>query len=159
VNLHYYRIKPTQFGEPMFVIIDGDTLDVTLDLGAKVSTDMRVRLYGINTPESHDRTPEPELAKGLAAKEFLQETLYSTRISLNASLIVETHKIRHRTGEIGERRGKYGRYLVSLWLRSPDGTLIDVNRAMVANGHANFYGGGKRPELGTWQWLGEEQLG
>jgi endonuclease YncB( thermonuclease family) len=51
--------------------------------------------------------------------------------------------------------------MVSLWTdplsSAEDGTMVDVNRAMVTSGHANRYTGGKRPKLGTWEWLGKEQ--
>ena len=152
MNLYYYALES-------YDVIDGDTIDATIDLGFGVLIQHRLRLMGINTPESHNRTPEPERNVGLLAKKFLEETLYGTAESLDARVLVQTHRIQRRTGDIDERTGKYGRYMVNLWLASSDGTLIDVNRLMVAEGHANLYTGGKRPALGTWVWLGEEQLG
>jgi micrococcal nuclease len=161
MNLFYYGIKS-------FRVIDGDTLDMTIDLGFDVLIEHRVRLYGINTPESHGRTPEPEKTKGLAAKDALSDLLYDPRMSplLDSrsadikhpvKIIVQTHRIKRRSGEIDERTGKYGRYMVSLWLEAADGTMTDINRTMVTSGHANLYTGGKRPKLGTWEWLGKEQ--
>jgi endonuclease YncB( thermonuclease family) len=47
--------------------------------------------------------------------------------------------------------------MVSLWVEAEDGTLTDINRRLVAEGYANRYTGGKRPALGTWEWLGEDQ--
>ena len=55
-------------------IIDGDTIDVTLDLGFDVCTRQRVRLLGIDTPESRTRDLE-EKKKGLAAKAFTKDLL------------------------------------------------------------------------------------
>jgi micrococcal nuclease len=150
MNLFYYGAKS-------FRIIDGDTLDMTIDLGFGVLIEHRVRLYGINTPESHGRTPEPEKTKGIDAKNALAGLLHNPKTHLPEKVLVQTHKIRRRTGEIDERTGKYGRYMVSLWVEAPGGILIDINRALVENGHANLYTGGSRPELGTWEWLGKEQ--
>ena len=152
MNLFYYGVKS-------FRVIDGDTLDMTMDLGFGVMIEHRVRLYGINTPESHGRTPEPEKAKGIAAKDALSAFLHNSSTHLPEKIIVQTHKIRRRSGDIDERTGKYGRYMVSLWVEAEDGTMEDINRRLVAEGHANLYTGGKRPELGTWEWAGEGQLG
>ena len=53
-------------------VVDGDTIDVTIDLGFKVWKKMRVRMEGINTPESRTRDLE-EKKRGLAAKDRLKE--------------------------------------------------------------------------------------
>jgi micrococcal nuclease len=151
MNLFYYGAKS-------FRVIDGDTLDMTIDLGFGVMIEHRVRLYGINTPESHGRTPEPEKSKGIAAKDALTGLLHNPTTHRPGKVIVQTHKIRRRSGDIDERTGKYGRYMVSLWIEAEDGTMTDVNRTLVESGHANLYTGGKRPKLGTWRWDGEEQL-
>ena len=150
MNLFYYGVKS-------FRVVDGDTLDMTMDLGFGVMIEHRVRLYGINTPESHGRTPEPERARGIAAKNALGDLLHSPKTHLPEKILVQTHRIKRRSGEIDERTGKYGRYMVSLWTEAQDGALTDINRAMVTSGHANLYTGGKRPALGTWEWLGKEQ--
>jgi micrococcal nuclease len=154
MNLFYYGVKS-------FRVIDGDTLDMTMDLGFGVLIERRVRLYGINTPESHSRTPEPEKSKGIAAKNALSAFLHNSSTHRPEKIIVQTHKIRRRSGDIDERTGTYGRYMVSLWTdplsSAEDGTMTDINRAMVTSGHANLYTGGKRPALGTWEWLGKEQ--
>ena len=55
-------------------VVDGDTIDVTIDLGFKVWKKMRVRMEGINTPESRTRDLE-EKKRGLAAKDRLKEIL------------------------------------------------------------------------------------
>jgi micrococcal nuclease len=147
VNLYFYRVK-------QWDVIDGDTLDLTIDLGFDTLATRRVRLMGINTPESHSRASDTERRKGNAAKEFLRATLASEHAK---EVLIQTHKIRRRTGEIDERTGKYGRYMATLWVMGEDGEMIDVNRGLVAKGHANLYDGGKRPD--EWEWLGEEQLG
>ena len=55
-------------------IVDGDTIDVTLDLGFSVLYKSRVRLYGIDTPESRTRDKD-EKVRGLLSKEFLKLNL------------------------------------------------------------------------------------
>lgn len=142
MNLYYYRVRDA-------VVIDGDTLDLVIDLGFDVRLSQRCRLYGINTPESHSRASVTERAKGEAAKSYLHALIDGPR------LYVQTHRIQRRTGEIDERTGKYGRYLVTLWRETPYG-LRDVGAELVENGHANVYHGGARPD--EWEWLGEGQV-
>ena len=55
-------------------VVDGDTLDATIDLGFDTWKKIRIRLVGINTPESRTRDLE-EKARGLAAKDFVVDTL------------------------------------------------------------------------------------
>lgn len=76
-------------------VIDGDTLDVTVDLGFFLTSRMRVRLRGVNTPE----TRGPERPEGLKVKAFVQEQL-----PLGKHVVIDTYKI-----------GKYGRYLADLF--------------------------------------------
>lgn len=150
MNLFYYRVREWE-------VIDGDTLDLVIDVGFHVRVAERVRLMGVNTPESHSRAPEPERSKGIDAKNWLHHALIDAR-SAGAEVYVQTHRIVRRSGDVDERTGKYGRYMVTLWIKAKDGTLQDLNHALVAQGHANFYDGGKRPALGSWEWAGEEQL-
>ena len=51
-------------------VVDGDTIDVTLDLGFSIQYQARIRLHGINTPESRTRD-KAEKARGLAAKDYV----------------------------------------------------------------------------------------
>ena len=116
-------------------VVDGDTIDVTIDLGFKVWKKMRVRMEGINTPESRTRDLE-EKKRGLAAKDRLKEILLynSNKCVLKVSGV-----------------GKYGRALATVLvdslspLNGKDGiTLIDVNKQLIEEGHAVEYWGGKR---------------
>ena len=116
-------------------VVDGDTIDVTIDLGFKTWKKVRVRMEGINTPESRTRDLE-EKKKGLAAKARLQEILdyNSNECVLKVSGV-----------------GKYGRALATVLVESlsplngEDGvTLIDVNKQLIEEGHAVEYWGGKR---------------
>jgi len=149
MNYYFYRVK-------RWTVIDGDTLDLDIDLGFDTTVSHRVRLMGVNTPESHSRASETEQVKGEAAKAYLKNLLVRAG-RVGKAVVVETHKIVRRSGDVDERTGKYGRYMVTLWIEGKGGTMQNVNRALVVNGHANVYVGGKRPD--EWEWLGEEQLG
>jgi micrococcal nuclease len=116
-------------------VVDGDTIDVTIDLGFSVWKKMRVRMEGINTPESRTRDLE-EKKRGLAAKDRLKSILEfnDNKCVLKVSGV-----------------GKYGRALATVLVESlsplngEDGiTLIDVNKQLIEEGHAVEYWGGKR---------------
>ena len=116
-------------------VVDGDTIDVTIDLGFKTWKKVRVRMEGINTPESRTRDLE-EKKKGLAAKARLQEILgyNSNKCVLKVSGV-----------------GKFGRAIASVYVDtlSPASdkssmTEINVNKQLIEEGHAVAYDGGKR---------------
>ncbi len=107
--------------------IDGDTVDLDMDLGCSIHNHVRVRLYGINTPEIHGvKKDSDEYRRGAAATEFLRELVEGKMLT------IRTHK---------DRKGKYGRYLAELWL---PGAKQSVNSILVEKGHAVEYFGGKR---------------
>ena len=115
-------------------IVDGDTVDATIDLGFDVLYKTRVRLYGINTPETRTKDLE-EKAKGLAAKERLNEII-NKAVHMGHRLILQT-----------KEKGKFGRYLGVIIIEDcrPDhDTRTDVNQLLVEEGHAEPYYGGKR---------------
>ena len=112
-------------------VIDGDTIDAYIDLGFSVKVKKRIRLHGINTPESRTRDLE-EKARGLAAKNRLKAILEGAKsIQLNSFGV-----------------GKYGRCLGELHVDMLDGkeciTLTNVNQLLITEGHAVAYHGGKR---------------
>ncbi len=107
-------------------VIDGDTVDAEIDLGFDVFVRQRIRLYGINTPESRT-TNLSEKEKGLAAKQRLIELL-------PREFVVET---------ILNKRGKYGRVLGILQVQNEDETLTNINDLLVEEGHAVRYMLGK----------------
>ena len=116
-------------------VVDGDTIDVIIDLGFSVWKKMRVRMEGINTPESRTRDLE-EKKRGLAAKDRLKNILEFN----NNECILKVSWV-----------GKYGRALATVLVESlsplngEDGiTLIDVNKQLIEEGHAVEYWGGKR---------------
>jgi len=106
-------------------VVDGDTVDVTLDLGFDVKLHkQRVRLHGIDTPESRTRNLA-EKKLGLAAKERLKE------------LCVGTFKVK----SLG--KGKYGRVLGIPY--TEDGQ--DICQMLIDEGHAVEYFGGKKKKV------------
>jgi micrococcal nuclease len=112
-------------------VIDGDTIDVNIDLGFDISVKKRVRFSGINTPESRTRDLE-EKKLGLAAKDRVQSILDE-----NASFIVESKKI-----------GKFGRVLGEIFINTVDTVKteekVSLNELLKTEGHAVEYHGGKR---------------
>ena len=108
-------------------VVDGDTIDVNIDLGFDITVHKRVRLAGIDTPESRTRDLE-EKKRGLAAKYRLTEILDM------GSLVVESKEV-----------GKYGRVLGVLIIYPDNLDLpINVNEMLVDEGHAVEYDGGKK---------------
>ncbi len=119
-----YEYKAT-----LIKVVDGDTIDIDIDLGMKISYRIRARLMGINTPETYGVKKESDEYKaGMAAKQRLIDLL-----SINPDgFVVRTHK---------DRKGKYGRYLVDVYV---DEDNKHVNEILVEEGHAIYYDGGKR---------------
>ena len=110
--------------------VDGDTVDVDIDLGFGVwLKDQRVRLYGVNAPESRTRDLE-EKKLGLAAKDFCKNFCKE-----GETAILKTKSY--------DAKGKYGRILGEIWSagESADQSLIEY---LVEKGHATRYYGGKR---------------
>ena len=110
-------------------VVAGDTADAMIDLGFNTHIKRRVRMYGINTPESRTRDLE-EKKRGLAAKDRLQE-------------LVDDNKIVMRSWG----KGKYGRVLGELFIEEPSEigpSYKDINNILIKEGHAEYYLGGKR---------------
>jgi len=108
-------------------IVDGDTVDLIIDLGFDVSYKARVRLHGVNTPETRTRDLE-EKALGLAAKEYVSDWL------------AEHDTVYVRTMKDGS--GKYGRILGYIY---SDALMSHcLNDDIIDSGHGESYYGGKR---------------
>tara|TARA_B100000519_G_C14252620_1_gene443265 strand:- start:2215 stop:2577 length:363 start_codon:yes stop_codon:yes gene_type:complete len=110
-------------------VVDGDTLDANIDLGFDVTIKKRIRLVGINTPESRTRDKE-EKKRGLAAKEALLEMIEST--NEKDYFVLES-----------EGLGKFGRVLGRLHIKTKNGECC-INEQLIKDGHAVEYYGGKR---------------
>jgi micrococcal nuclease len=107
-------------------VIDGDTIDAAVDLGFFTHRNIRVRIYGINTPETRTRDLD-EKERGFAAKERLEQMLKDAD-----EVILKSHGV-----------GKFGRCLGEI--RTIQGNHShDVAATLIAEGHGVAYFGGKR---------------
>ena len=123
--------------------VDGDTVDVDIDLGFGVwLKDERVRIMGIDTPESRT-SDKVEKVFGLAAKNRLKELLAE-----GGKLITTENK----NGE--DMKGKFGRILGDF--RAPDGRL--VTDIMIQEGHCVAYFGGPKEEIQMKHMANREKL-
>ncbi len=93
-------------------VVDGDTIDLTIDLGFKITTHQRIRLTGIDTPEIFSvKKNSEEYKKGVEVKEFVEARLAAN----NNKVIVETEKVTE----------KYGRYVGTITFADNETTLND----------------------------------
>lgn len=95
-------------------VVDGDTVDVLIDLGFNIKTKQRVRLHGVDAPETRTRDLI-EKQQGLQAKQYLEQLFKHAN-----TVTLKSHKI-----------GKYGRVIASLYA---DG--VSVCEHLVREGHA-----------------------
>ena len=116
------------FVEEVKNVVDGDTIDVVIDLGFDILFSSRVRLAGIDTPESRT-TDKAEKALGLEAKEYLKKQLKDAK-----SVIIRTEKMNSSE--------KYGRILGWVYI---NGESESVNNKMINSGYA-------------WGYLGETKV-
>ena len=112
-------------------VLDGDTIDVLIDLGFDLFKKERVRIAGVDTPEKRTRDLE-EKALGLDATEWMKKHLEDT-IAGDEELIIRT--------ELVGGMGKYGRLLG--WLYVGDDT-VSLNEQMIEEGYAWEYDGGTK---------------
>ena len=119
--MYEYRIKK------VLRVVDGDTIDVDIDLGFNVSYTQRVRLAGIDTPESRT-TDLKEKALGLEVKEYLKHLLENAE-----DIVIQTEK--------PDSSEKYGRILGWLFINDEDTSL---NEKMISEGYAWEYDGGTK---------------
>jgi len=112
-------------------VLDGDTIDVTIDLGFDLYKKERVRVAGVDTPEKRTRNLE-EKELGIDATNWLKKELEDV-LSGDDELIVRT--------ELHGGVGKYGRLLG--WLYVGDET-VSLNEQMITQGYAHAYDGGTK---------------
>jgi len=116
------------FVEEVKNVVDGDTIDVVIDLGFDILFASRVRLAGIDTPESRT-TDKAEKVLGLEAKEYLKKQLKDAK-----SVVIRTEKMNSSE--------KYGRILGWVYV---NGESESVNNKMINDGYA-------------WGYLGETKV-
>lgn len=135
--MYEYRCK-------ILKIVDGDTVDVDIDLGFGVWLKKeRVRMMGIDTPESRTRDKVEKLF-GLSAKQYVKDNMPT-----NSMQILKTEI--DRSG--GDKKGKFGRILGDFIL--DDKRLTDM---MIEDGHAVAYFGGSKEEIQMKHMANREKL-
>ena len=112
-------------------VLDGDTIDVTIDLGFDLYKKERVRVAGVDTPEKRTRNLE-EKALGLDATAWIKDKLEGA-VDGDDDLIIRT--------ELDGGVGKYGRLLGWLYIGDSD---LSLNEQMITEGYAWAYDGGKK---------------
>ncbi|MAB60360.1 MAG: hypothetical protein CMO46_07425 [Verrucomicrobiales bacterium] len=131
-------------------VVDGDTIDVTLDLGFDVCTRQRVRLLGIDTPESRTRDLE-EKKFGLLSKKKLKEWCLKAVASEKDDI-----EIQLRCPE-ADSRGKFGRILAEVWV-CEDGEWTNVNEWMCKEGYAVPYVGQNKNDVEALHMANREKV-
>ena len=115
----------TYFVKSVDRVVDGDTIDIIIDLGFDLTKKERVRLAGIDTPEKRTKNPK-EKEMGYQASEFLEMHL------------MEASKLTVKT----EKEGKFGRMLG--WLYKSEEDTMSINQIMIDKGYAWAYDGGTK---------------
>jgi micrococcal nuclease len=118
-------------------VVDGDTVDVVIDLGFDIHFATRVRLYGMDTPESRTRNKD-EKVRGLMSKDFLKEWMEKDDV------IIRTRK---------DKKGKFGRVLGEMLVRGEN-----VNKLMVKECYAVEYYGQSKDDIEKQHMLNREVL-
>ena len=112
-------------------VVDGDTIDVTIDLGFDLYKKERVRIAGVDTPEKRTRDKE-EKALGIDATNWMKEKL-DAAIKGDDELTIRT--------ELKGGMGKYGRLLGWLYVGESN---VSLNEVMIGEGYAWPYDGGTK---------------
>ena len=120
-------------------VVDGDTIDVVLDLGFSILHKCRVRLYGIDTPESRTRDKD-EKVRGKLASKFLQNA-----IDIGNKVVIET--------KLKDSKGKFGRVLGNVII---DG--VNINQKMIDNYLAVAYFGQSKDDIELEHLVNRETL-
>ena len=115
----------TYFVKSVDRVVDGDTIDISIDLGFDLTKKERVRLAGIDTPEKRTKD-QKEKEMGYQATEFLEMHL------------MEAKKLTGKT----EKEGKFGRMLG--WLYKSETDTTSINQIMIDKGYAWSYDGGTK---------------
>ncbi len=96
-------------------VYDGDSVTAVLDLGLHIKVEVKLRLYGIDTPELRGEERE----KGLAARDFLRYLI------LDRDVIIHTIK---------DKTGKFGRLLAKIYIDE-----VNINKLLIEKGYAEVY--------------------
>src|SRR5210317_1146146 len=140
-------MQQNEYDVHLVKVVDGDTVDVDIDLGFGICLkDERVRIMGIDTPESRT-SDRVEKLFGLAAKNRLKELLEK-----DAKLITTEDK----SGE--DMKGKFGRILGDFYVERYEGKRERVTEVMIDEGHAVAYFGGSKEEIQAKHMVNRQRL-
>ena len=128
-----------EYGCTVDRVVDGDTIDVIFDHGFDIMFRSRVRLYGIDTPESRTRNKD-EKVRGKMAGSFLKDA-----VDNGTKVIIET--------KLKDSRGKYGRVLGNVIV---DG--VNINQVMIDNYLAVAYFGQSKDDIETEHLVNRQKL-
>lgn len=124
--------KPYIYIPKSIRVVDGDTLDVVLDLGFSITVKVRLRLHGVDTPEIYGVKKESaEYARGKEASKRVQELLDDAQY-----VLIRTYK---------HIKEKYGRYLADVYMdhKDPDDPNVSLRRSLgdilIEEGHATAW--------------------
>ena len=130
--MHEYKVKIRR-------IVDGDTIDVDIDLGFNmILSKQRIRLYGIDTPESRTRDKEEKFYGKLSAKFLKEQCKNSSEIFLKTYL---------------DKKGKFGRILGELIVEG-----VNINKMMIEKYMAVEYHGQSKDEIDKEHQINRVQL-
>ena len=118
-----------KYNAQVLKVIDGDTLDLFVDLGFKVGFNTRIRLIGIDTPEKN-------FPYGKVVKDYLTNLLEGNKVYLDVT-----------------KKDKYGRYLGMVYLNESDN--VSVNELLINENMAKAYHGASRADIWTEEELAQ----
>ena len=118
-----------KYNAQVLKVIDGDTLDLFIDLGFKVGFNTRIRLIGIDTPEKN-------FPYGKVVKDYLINLLEGNKVYLDVT-----------------KKDKYGRYLGLVYLNESDN--LSVNELLINENMAKAYHGASRADIWTEEELAQ----
>lgn len=107
-------------------VYDADTMTLLIDVGFSIHIKEKCRLMGVDTPEIRTRNAK-EKKFGLEARDFVRELI------LGKDVEIQTYK-----------KGKFGRYLIDLFIEGYVDNSVTLNSVLVDRGYAKIYDGGKR---------------
>ena len=104
-------------------VVDGDTMDVIIDIGFQLTTEQRIRLKGVNTPETwRQKKDSEEYKKGMQATKFVVERFEKN----NNEFIIKTSK----------NKGVYGRYIAEIFFKDSE---LSLNEELLKKGFATKF--------------------
>ena len=128
-----------EYGCTVTRVVDGDTIDVIIDLGFSILHKCRVRLYGIDTPESRTRDKD-EKVRGKLAGKYLKDA-----IDKGDTIVLQT--------KMKDSKGKFGRVLANIIVDD-----ININQQMILNHLAVRYHGQSKEDIEAQHLINRETL-